>query len=120
MVVRFPQRRADGSFDMLIEIGMPPDLTVPALQTWLARWVERRAVWERLWESAGRTEPEVLRFTDDFLGPPESEPRDGGAVVRCRVRPQAKMWRDWGAQLYEDLQKDHEGVVLVGIKSAAD
>lgn len=120
MTVRFPQRRVDGSFDMLIEIGMPPYLTLPALHTWLARWAERRAVWKRAWESAGNTEPEELRFADDFLGPPEAEPRDDGAVIRFRVRPQAKMWRDWGAQLYEDLQKDHAGVALAGVESGTD
>lgn len=120
MTRRFPQRRADGSFDMLIEIGMPPSFSLPELETWLARWTEARGVWERRWESAGKTELEVLRYADDFAAPPTLEPHDGGAVIRCRVRPDAKSWRDWGARLYEDLQRDYEGAELVGVRSTAD
>jgi len=120
MPARFPERRPDGSFDMLMEVGMPPSLTVHALQAWLVRWADERAAWERRWESAGTTERELVRFADDFFGAPTCEPRDRGAVVRCRVRPGSKMWRDWGAKLFQELQKEHEGVVLVGITAATE
>jgi len=121
MNVRFPQRRADGSFDMVIKIDGPPGLTSVILATWLTRWVERNATWERRWESAGRTDRETLRFSDEFSGPPTCAARDGGgAEIRCPVRSEATLWRDWGAKLYDDLRKDYEGVTLAGIQSRVD
>lgn len=117
MTIRFPKRRADGSFDLLVRLRMAP--TTSLLATWLPTWAERNGTWERHWESSGKVETEVLRFADDFSSPPTFEVRDDGTIaIRFRVRPTSKMWKDWSAKVYDDLRKEYgNDVQLAGMES---
>jgi hypothetical protein len=116
MSIRFPSRRADGSFDLIVRIRM--GAVASRLATWLSAWAEQNATWERRWESGGRIEREVLRFTDDFSAPPTFQVCDDGTIaILFRVRSTAMLWKDWSGKVYDDLRKEYgDHVQLVGVE----
>jgi hypothetical protein len=115
MTIQFPQRRPDGSFDVLLRIqGVPSGTHV---ESWTSEWAEKNSSWERVWDGADRR-VEVLRMLDDFFAPPSIQ---GGATdeanVLLRVRPDSTMWKDWMAKFVEELIDAHPGATLVKLES---
>ena len=117
MKVRFPKRRADGSFDMIIEVAIPAECSPGSIGPWLLYWAMRRAVWVRYWQIGDRTEPETHRMAEDFFGSPEVVLQGERVTIKWLVRPGSKRWKDWGAELYADLRAEFPGLTLLGIKS---
>src|ERR1041385_7896579 len=105
--IKFPKRRADGSF--CIEISIPLSTSVDAeklrqqVQNWADRWVETNAIWKRNWLS----ENDELRYDEEFKGPPTaivSAPNELGIRLECK--PSAKWWKDWMVyRLLTDLRR---------------
>ncbi len=114
----FPQRRSDGSFDLVMRVGNGRFSEVAA---WLPSWVERNQTWERHWESRGSTEVERLVFGEDFARPPTCEAEASDTfLIRLAVRPGSKWWKDWAHKLWQDIVRELGPTPLVGLGSEVD
>lgn len=115
-MIRFPKRRADGSFDVNVRLKNV-EASPSAIDAWLKAWSERNANWERLW-SGPDPEVEHLRFSDEFFGPPtfhreqEREP-----TIRLRCRPDAKLWKDWMVKLTGEFCDAYPGAEVASVDS---
>jgi hypothetical protein len=115
MPIKFPKRRPDGSFCVLVSVRVTtqePQELASRVTGWLDQWV----LANRQWKFGDR----LLDFFEDFAGAPScivSAP--GLLTLRFDGRPQSKKWwKDWiGVRLLSDLRKafseigDVDGVV---------
>jgi len=116
MRIQFPQKRPDGSFDVIVRFGSVREEEA-LVRRWISEWSQQNSSWERVWEGPDRT-VEVLYMLDDFFSPPEHEVQQAGEViVRLRARPETKMWKDWMAKLVEDFCAAHPGATLMKVES---
>lgn len=110
MPIRFPAKRKDGSFEILITLrGMP---SIETGRRWLSRWTSRNSVWEHETIVRGNRSTEVVRLADDFFLPLifEKGPK-GHTFIRLLVKPESKLWRDWMIlRLLKDLSSEVPGV----------
>lgn len=116
MTIRFPQKRPDGTFDVVVRLtGVQEEDS--RVREWISVWVQQNACWERVWEGADRT-VEVLHLLDDFFSPPECESHRGTEVaVRFRARSEAKMWKDWVAKFVEEFGAAYPDATLLSVES---
>lgn len=116
MHVRFPTRRADGSFDVLAHFSTTALEGV--LRDWLAAWSARNSTWRRVWTGAGKTE-EVLNLADEFDSLPIFEAQEENEVsIRFMARPEAKLWKDWLVKFAADFCAAHPGTELLRFESS--
>jgi hypothetical protein len=117
MNIRFPHKRNDGSFDVLLKLtGVHADRT--GVTTWLQEWGARNRSWERRWAGATTT-TEVLQLDEALFSPPTIEElSDAGLTVRLRIRPDSKLWKDWMAKFVMEFCTAHPGFVLKTVESA--
>lgn len=103
MAARFPGRRPDGSFDLLLQFRFDVDAGV--LNDWLKRWTVENSTWRHEWVGR-RIRVEIWDWNDDFLSGLSWEFRDGNSVAfRVSVRPESKRWKDWGVKLVRELRE---------------
>ena len=111
MEIKFPKKRADGSFCVEIALRVDTDDAeglVARITSWLEEWTQKNRYWN--WFE------EKLDFLNDFTGPPTCAKRSPESlVVRVEGTPQfTKWWKDWiGFRLLKDLQKQFPEITAV-------
>ena|SRR3990172_8026967 len=119
MAIRFPKRRADGSFDVLVRL-CNVDGSNAAVRSWIADWGQKNEVWDRVWDGATRT-VERLHLAEEFAEPPAFEQLSAGQLlVRLRSRADARLWKDWMAKFVDDFCAAHPGTSFLGAESPTE
>ncbi len=115
--IRFPTRRPDGSFDVIVRLcGVHEGYVEVA--SWIANWSEQNGTWIRSWDAGGETTAETLLLLQDCGTSPSIEKLgDGEASVQFRVRADSKMWKDWIVRFVENFVSAYPGSSLSRFES---
>jgi hypothetical protein len=98
MPVKFPKRRADGSFSVEVTLRVnskQPDVLAARVNSWLGEWVQANRFWK--FSHHPESSDGVLDFLRDFTGPPSCIARGTDFLdLRLEGSPETnKAWRDW-------------------------
>lgn len=115
--VRFPKKRADGSF--CIEVSIPvstddPEGLLRSVQDWLSQWAKANQIWIRTWQPTGRIEE--LFYGQEFKGAPQPISCDSSELkIRLEGQPSAKWWKDWMvSRILADLKAAFSEIRAIG------
>jgi hypothetical protein len=113
MRIKFPTRRADGSFCVEVRLRIDssqPNLLASRLTAWLDQWSHANRYWK--WPPA-RNEGGLLDYFDDFLGAATAVVCSSTIVcLRFECRPEAKKWwKDW--LVFRILRDIHEAFIEI-------
>jgi hypothetical protein len=122
--VKFPKRRADGSFcvEVMLRVdAKETDVVASRVNSWLDEWVESNRYWK---VSHPESSDGLLDYFRDFTGPPSCfTPEPGFLCLRLEGRPETKQaWKDWLVlRLLKDLGQAFHEIRAVGkIQTCAD
>ena len=109
MPIKFPKRRPDGSFCVLVTLRVStpgPQALASRVTAWLDQWVLANRQWK--WGD------QVFDFFDDFVGIPTCVASGTDLLtLRFEGRPQSKKWwKDWiGLRLLADIRQAFSEIV---------
>ena len=106
MKLKFPRRREDGTFSVLVVFGCTEAIPGIYIDHWLRNWAFENSIWTRMWKSRGNVTTETLLLTDAF----QQEPYrvccgEKNLCVRLDATSKAPLWKDWMIRLIQDMQK---------------
>jgi len=106
MRVKFPRKRADGSFSVELIFSASSRLD-GSVSDWLSGWTGLNEEWVRDWKSGNPfvvVKSETLRWSDEFEGPPVLLAESSeGLRLRLDAKSGSTYWKDWLVRLVEAL-----------------
>lgn len=101
---RFPKRREDGSFSLLIRFSTSDETIRGLVLAYLQAWVRANQTWVRIWRSDSIEEERLefgLEFSENLSV--EADARLKTLTVVLEGKATARRWKDWAAFLVNDL-----------------
>ena len=111
--MKFPHLHADGTFNIDIRMSTAAGVDFCNLEQrardWLRDdWMPANNIWTRIWKSGSHlsmSREQVLRFQDEFSGPPEIVSCKGPELILRLHGKATKFWRDWMVKLLREMKE---------------
>jgi hypothetical protein len=99
---KFPDRRPDGSFCVVVGLRTSPDGAAELadrVRRWMTDvWMPSHPTWTREWKTGvdlARAEKQVLSYADEFSSDPEVSGEGSELRLRLRGKRDSRFWKDW-------------------------
>lgn len=119
MSVRFPSRRADGTFSVRAHFTVSDPSLVLLVRDYVSCWMRSNRVWVRIWRS-DRIEEERLEYGSEFASDPvvewDEKSTNGSFSILFECPASATMWKDWTVRLVRDVEVVFPEVKCIGFE----